>query len=80
LSPAMPSSNSSKLNTSDHRQSARNDHASAQSRRTSLPVAYRWSADEFGNVPDLFRTNRMPELQNISNQGVDNLHAASIKR
>ena len=39
LSPAMPSSSNTRLNTNDHKQSARNRHANANSRRTSSPVA-----------------------------------------
>ena len=62
LRPAMPSSSSTTLSTSDHRQSARNRHANASSRRTSSPVGYRSSSAAILGVPGVFRTRNLPQF------------------
>src|SRR5208282_2407304 len=62
LRPAMPSNSSTTLNTSDHRQSARNRQAKARSRRTSSRVGYRSSSAAILAVPGVFRTRNMPQL------------------
>jgi hypothetical protein len=59
----MPSSSSTRLNTIDQTQSARNLHTSVSKRRTSFPVEYRSSAVLSLDVPDVFRTSKMPQSE-----------------
>ena len=61
LSPTMPSNSSTTLNPSDHRQSLRNRHANANSRRTSSRVGYRSSADGWLTISGIFGKAKMPQ-------------------
>ena len=61
LSPAMLSSSSTRLSTTDQMQSARNRQASDNKRPASSPVEYRLSLGGFLALSDIFRTVKLPE-------------------
>src|ERR1700722_3933883 len=61
LSPAMLSSSSRRLNTTDQMQSARNCHASDSNRRASFLVEYRSSSEMLLAVSGVFRNVKTPE-------------------